>query len=97
MADERDNKIELMKKDKSELLRNLRRSKRKLVGSLDSIDALWPDEGSSDKEKNIKNDLIKRPIRNAMFMIDICFQIFFEEQNQKNKDKKPEEVKTHEQ
>ena len=88
MADERDDRISLMKKDKTELIRNIRRSKRKLVGSLDSIDALWPDEGSTDKERRIKDDLIKKPIRQAMFMLDICFQIFMEEQN-----KKPEKEK----
>ena len=91
MADERDDRISLMKKDKTELIRNIRRSKRKLVGSLDSIDALWPDEGSTDKERRIKDDLIKKPIRQAMFMLDICFQIFMEEQNSK-----PKEVKTDE-
>ena len=91
MADERDDRISLMKKDKTELIRNIRRSKRKLVGSLDSIDALWPDEGSTDKERKIKDDLIKKPIRQAMFMLDICFQIFMEEQNSK-----PKEVKTDE-
>ena len=83
MADERDDRISLMKKDKTELIRNIRRSKRKLVGSLDSIDALWPDVGSTDKEKRIKDDLIKKPIRQGMFMLDICFQIFMEEQNKK--------------
>ena len=88
MADERDDRISLMKKDKTELIRNIRRSKRKLVGSLDSIDALWPDVGSTDKEKRIKDDLIKKPIRQGMFMLDICFQIFMEEQN-----KKPEKEK----
>ena len=92
MADERDDRISLMKKDKTELIRNIRRAKRKLVGSLDSIDALWPDEGSTDKERRIKDDLIKKPIRQAMFMLDICFQIFMEEQNSK-----PKEVKTDEQ
>lgn len=84
-----EDKIELMKKDKTELTRNIRRSKRKLVGSLDSIDALWPDSDSTEKERRIKDDLIKRPIRQAMFMLDICFQIFLEEQS-----KKPVEQKT---
>ena len=92
MAEGRDDRIELMKKDKTELVRNIRRSKRKLVGALDSIDALWPDEGSTDKERRIKEDLIKRPIRHSMFMMDICFQIFLEQQNLK-----PKEVKTDEQ
>ena len=85
---EREDRIDLMKKDKTDLVRNIRRSKRKLVGALDSIDALWPDSDSTEKERRIKDDLIKRPIRQGMFMLDICFQIFMEEQN-----KKPEEVK----
>ena len=84
-------RIELMKKDKTELIRNIRRSKRKLVGALDSIDALWPDEGSTDKERKIKDDLIKRPIRQGMFMLDICFQVFIEEQNSKSKEVKENE------
>jgi len=92
MTEERDGRIDLMKKDKTELVRNIRRAKRKLVGALDSIDALWPDTDSTDKEKRIKDDLIKRPIRHGMFMLDICFQIFIEEQNSK-----PREVKTDEQ
>ena len=89
MAEGRDDRIELMKKDKTELIRNIRRAKRKRVGSLDSIDALWPDEGSTDKERRIKEELIKRQIRHRMFMMDICFQIFVEQQNLK-----PKEVKT---
>ena len=86
--DRQEDRIDLMKKDKTELIRNIRRSKRKLVGALDSIDALWPDSDSTEKERRIKDDLIKKPIRQDMFMLDICFQIFMEEQN-----KKPEEVK----
>jgi len=86
--EKQEDRIDLMKKDKTELLRNIRRSKRKLVGALDSIDALWPDSDSTDKERNVKDGLIKRPIRQGMFMLDICFQIFMEEQ------KKPREVKT---
>lgn len=83
MEQEREDRIDLMKKDKTELIRNIRRSKRKLVGALDSIDALWPDGESTDKERRIKDDLIKKPIRQGMFMLDICFQIFMEEQNKK--------------
>ena len=86
MAEHRqDERIDLMKKDKSELIRNIRRSKRKLVGSLDSVDALWPDSESTEKERRIKDELIKKPIRQGMFMLDICFQIFMEEQNKKPK------------
>ena len=89
--EKQEDRIALMKKDKTELIRNIRRSKRKLVGALDSIDALWPDNDSTDKERKIKDDLIKKPIRQGMFVLDICFQIFMEGQ------RKPEEVKTHEQ
>ena len=85
MDNQREDRVDLMKKDKTELIRNIRRSKRKLVGALDSIDALWPDNESSEKERKIKDDLIKKPIRQGMFMLDICFQIFMEEQNKQPK------------
>ena len=90
MEHKQDERIDLMKKDKGELIRNIRRSKRKLVGALDSIDALWPDSDSTDKERRIKDDLIKRPIRQGMFILDICFQIFVEEQKQGTKEVKKE-------
>ena len=91
MTEGRDDRIDLMKNDRTELIRNIRKAKRKLVGTLDSIDALWPDEESTEKERRIKEDLIKRPIRHGMFMMDICFQIFFEEQNKKNREVKKDE------
>jgi len=86
-----EDRVGLLKNDRTELSRNIRRAKRKLVGALDSIDALWPDSDSTDKEKRIKDDLIKKPIRHSMFMLDICFQIFLEEHNKKQKEVKKDE------
>ncbi len=79
-AERRDERIELLKNDKTELVRNISRNKRKLRGALDSIDALWPDEGSSEKEQRIKEDLIKKPIRSALFVLNVCWQIFVDDQ-----------------
>lgn len=83
-----DDRIDLMKRDKTELIRNIRRAKRKLVGALDSIDASLPDAGSTEREKRVKEELIKKPIRHGMFMLDMCFQIFMEEQNKNIKEVK---------
>lgn len=86
----REERTELLKNDKKELIKNIGRNKRKLRGALDSIDALWPDEGSTDKERRIKEDMIKKPIRSALFVLNVCWQIFIDGQQINGK---TEEVK----